>query len=109
MMKNVLGIVCMLARQKHFSVLLCSLWCDGSGGPAQIRKQGHNFLISVADWKSCLNYYKDSCVLLKRVSLQFSLGETIRCLRIKLLKIVWYEPGKSGVEGLFLLSFMHLG
>lgn len=36
MMKNVLAIVCMLARQKHFSVLLCSLWCDGSGGPAQI-------------------------------------------------------------------------
>lgn len=27
----------------------------------------------------------------------------------KTVKIVWYEPGKSGVEGLFLLSFVYLG
>lgn len=79
----------------HLNVYKCFFLCccarhgviegEGSGGPAELWKQGHHFFIAVDGWKPCLNYYKDSCVLLERVPLQFSLREAIKYVRIELL------------------------
>lgn len=94
------------------AAVLTVVWSrsEGSGEPAELWKQGHHFLIAVDGWKSCLNYYKDSCVLLERVPLEFSLRETIKYLRIKLLRLSCTSLVNQARKDHFcLVSFMHLG
>lgn len=83
---------------------------EGSGGPAELWEQGHHFCIAVDGWESCLNYYKDSYVLLERVPLQFSLRETIKCVRTELLGLSCTSLVNQAWKGYFcLVSSLHLG
>lgn len=57
-----------------------------------------------------LNYYKDSVVLLERVPLQFSLRETIKCVRIELLGLSCTSLVNQACKDYFcLVPFLHLG
>lgn len=104
----------------HLNVYKCFFLCccahhgmfrgEGSGGLAELWKQGHHFLIAVDGWKSYLNSYKDNYVLLERVPLEFSLRETTKCVRIKLLRLSCTSLVNQAWKDYFcLVSFMHLG
>lgn len=94
---------------KWFFFLCCCAHCgvirgEWSGGPAV----GH-FFIAVDGWESCLNYYRDSCMLLERVPLQFSLRETIKCVRIELLELSCTSlVNQAWKDCFYLVSFLHL-
>lgn len=93
----------MLTRQNQ---LLCCCAHRGVMGVRDLLRSESWHIISGNNWKSCLNYHKDSCALLKRISLWFSPQGDNKIYEDKTVKITWYEPGKSGSGGLIFAWFL---